>query len=652
MCKHVSRLFLPVVVFALTTFCCSQDSQVQVNVLMRPATASDISASRATGLQAAAPVSDSFTQFVRFPSEINNRFFQPQNGFAYYRDFFTGGETLDTGVDGESISAVMITADNPPQTLQFNPITFHANLNGQQDCWVGFAQTICNAPVLDVTWFVQTQCFTAGTFTMAFSHQGAEFFRGTYTITPTIPAHTVPGDNSDPVPNAPAISYNQGDYPTTQYGDFCSFQVTNSQGRTSTVVRHCDPVNHPTEKTMFIKQLGCALTSATMVLGYFGLFTDPVTLNTYLTQNHGYDDAGGVNWPVVVRYANANGLGVSFARTNNNGNAARNATCAKGPTIIPVQHTVPNDPTHRLHGHFVTVWGQDGDPQNTYLLKDPNGGIGDRLDGTTPPRDYNNRYTGTREFQGPDQNFNIPTFEGVLSVKIHSPAELLITNSAGQRTGFDPATNTSFTEIPNAVYAQDLITDVTDSSPEPAESDSKVLDLGAAAADTYTVTVTGTDFGTYTLEFSSIDPNFQEALNILRDVPTSPGQVQTFTFTTPIVSGQPFPLSGGFNGGGQRPRDVNRFLTYGNPSSGKTSLGAGTTTFPLMVFYDPSVIPSSFSAVLNGTNVSTLFNPTPGGFEVVNIPVVSGSNVIKLSIDGNLGTRVATDTDRLVFDVP
>jgi hypothetical protein len=71
-----------------------------------------------------------------------------------------------------------------------------------------------------------------------------------------------------------------------------------------------------------------------------------------------------------------------------------------------------------------------------------------------------------------------------------------------------------------------------------------------------------------------------------------------------------------------------------------------------MVFYAPTVIPSSFSAVLNGTDVSNLFNPTPGGFEVVNIPVVSGSNVIKLSIDGNLATRVATDSDRLVFDVP
>jgi hypothetical protein len=629
-----------------------QTDQIQGQVIMRAGNSPKVS-QPVSGAASLAPSSfDTFDGFVRFPSEINNRFFQmQQGGTAYYRDFFTGGETTDQGVDGQSISAQMVTADN--QTLSFGSITFFANLNGQQDCWVGPGETICNASTLIVTWFAQTQCFTTGTFTMTFFRQGAAFATSTFQITPTIPPHTVPGDINDPVPGDPPVAnvtnkYNQGSYSTIQYGDFCSFPVT-VNGRTRNVVGHCDPVAHPTETIMHISALGCALTDATMVLGYFGAFTDPPTLNTYLTNHGGYNDSGGIRWPVIQQYAATRNLGLGFKTTGNSGTAVRNPSCSKGPVIIPVQHTVGNSPA--IHHHFVTTWGQQGDPATTLLLKDPNGGIGDLLSGTTPPRNYNNNYFGTREFQGPDQNFTIPTFNGNLTVTIHSPAELLITNSAGQQTGFDPTTNTSFDQIPNSAYIDDSITDVTDDSDTPAQADSKVLDLGAPAADTFTLTVTGTDFGTYSLEFVSFDPNFQPASTAIHDVPTSPGAVQTFTFTTPIVAGQPFPLSGAFDGGGQRPKDVNHFLSYANPTSSSTTLPTGTTSFPLMIFYDSRDIASTFTAVLNGSDVSSMFHPAPGTFEVVNIPLVGGSNVLKLSIDGNLPSRVATDTDRLVFDV-
>ena len=637
-------LFSVVSILLLTTQSQSQQTvQLQGQVVMRSANSS----SAIQPASAAAPIAtagfDSFNGFVRFPSEINNRSFQfQQGGTAYFRDFFTGGQTTDQGVDGQSISAQMVTADN--QTFTFSPITFFANLNGQQDCWVGPGATICNASTLVVTWFSQTQCLTAGTFTMTFFRQGAPFATSTFQITPTIPPHTVPGNNSDPVPGD-TIDYNQGDYPTTQYGDFCRFPVT-VNNKTRNVVGHCDPVAHPTETIMNIRQLGCALTDATMVLGYFGAFTDPPTLNTYLTNNGGYNDTGGIRWPVIRQYAATRNLGLSFTSTNNSGTAVRTPTCSKGPTIIPVQHTVGASTT--IHHHFVTVWGQQGDPATTYLLKDPNGGIGDLLNGTTPPRNYNNQYFGTREFQGPDQNFTVPTFNGNLTFTIHSPAELLVTNSAGQKTGFDPITNTSFAQIPNAVYVDDSITDVTDDTDTPAQADSKVLDVGAPANDTFTLTVTGTDTGTYSLEFVSFDANFQPTSTAIRNVPTSPGAVQTFTITTPIITGQPFPLAGAFDGGGQS-GTVDHFLTFGNPT--KATLPVGTTTFPLMIFYDSRDIASTFSAVLNGADVSTLFHPAPGTFEVVNIPLAGGTNVLKLSISGNLPGRVATDTDRLVFDV-
>ena len=118
--------------------------------------------------------------------------------------------------------------------------------------------------------------------------------------------------------------------------------------------------------------------------------------------------------------------------------------------------------------------------------------------------------------------------------------------------------------------------------------------------------------------------------------------------STNIKSGT---LSGGFDGGGQRPKDVNKFLTYANPSDSQTDLPAGTTTFPLMIFYGSNMITPSFKASLNGVDITSLFNPNPGSHETVPINLAAGRNVLSLSTDGNLPTRVATDTDRLVFIV-
>lgn len=641
----ISVLFLP------TLLQSQQTDPVQGQVIMRAGSGPQSNPTISAATPLAPGGFDSFQDFVRFPSEINNRSFQfLQGGPAYFRDFFTGGQTTDQGVDGQSISAQMVTADN--QTISFSPITFFANLNGQQDCWVGPGATICNASTLIVTWFVQTQCFTAGTFSMTFFRQGAPFATSSFQIMPTIPPHTVPGDVNDPVNGDPPLAgvsnkYNQGSYSTIQYGNFCSIPVT-VNGKTSNKVIRCDPVKHPNETIMHISALGCALTDTTMVLGYFGAFTDPPTLNTYLTNNGGYDDGGGVRWPVVQQYALTRGLGLGFTKTDNSGTAVRMPMCSKGPTIIPVQHTVGT--STKIHHHFVTAWGQQGDPATTYLLKDPNGGFGDLLNGTTPPRNYNNNYFGTREFQGPDQNFNFPTFEGNLTVTIHSPAELLVTNSAGLKTGFDPITNTSFDQIPNTSYVDDSITDVTDGSDTPAEADSKALDLGVQGSDTFTLTVTGTDFGTYSLEFVSFDPNFQPTSTGMQDIPISPGEVHTFSFNTPIISGQPFPLSGSFDGGGQS-ATVDHFLTYANPTQARTTLATGTTSFSVLIFYDSQVIANTFTADLNGSDVSSLFHPAAGTFEAVSIPIAAGTNVLKLSISGNLPGRVATDTDRLVFDV-
>jgi hypothetical protein len=111
-------------------------------------------------------------------------------------------------------------------------------------------------------------------------------------------------------------------------------------------------------------------------------------------------------------------------------------------------------------------------------------------------------------------------------------------------------------------------------------------------------------------------------------------------------------MTGGFDGGGQRPRDVNKFLTYAQLSATSTALPAGTTSYALLVFFNQNIISSTFHAQLNGIDITSLFSPSPGSGQTIMLPLQKGRNVLQLSVDGNLTNRVATDTDRLVFDLP
>ncbi len=105
-----------------------------------------------------------------------------------------------------------------------------------------------------------------------------------------------------------------------------------------------------------------------------------------------------------------------------------------------------------------------------------------------------------------------------------------------------------------------------------------------------------------------------------------------------------------YNGGGQKPNDVNLFLSYTNPLEHRNPIRAAETRFPLSIRYGATVLPPTFKATLNGTDVTASFRPAVGSAEVVTIVLQSGSNTVVLSIDGKTASgRTATDTDRLVL---
>ena len=88
-----------------------------------------------------------------------------------------------------------------------------------------------------------------------------------------------------------------------------------------------------------------------------------------------------------------------------------------------------------------------------------------------------------------------------------------------------------------------------------------------------------------------------------------------------------------YDGGGQNAA-TNDFLRYTSPVQHETDLRASETRFPVGIAYGPTTIPSTFHAVLNGTDISSSFHPSPNHIEGVTISLQSGGNTLVLSIDG------------------
>ncbi|HXH40308.1 MAG TPA: hypothetical protein VNN08_16890, partial [Thermoanaerobaculia bacterium] len=238
-----------------------------------------------------------------------------------------------------------------------------------------------------------------------------------------------------------------------------------------------------------------------------------------------------------------------------------------------------------------------------------------------------------------------------LRFTFYSPVEAYVTDPMGRRVGIDPATGTTFDEIPNALYDNDA-GEMDNDADLPDPNPRKTLELFGDVDGDYALTVTGTGTGTYTADIYAVDASQNVPSISIKQVPTSLNQVQTYVVHFDHTNAANVAFTGGFDGGGQRPKDVNKFLTYANPSSSSTTLPAGTTTYPLIIFYSTEMLPATFNATLNGVDITSQFAPAPGTMQIVSLSLPSGRNVLKLSTDGQLPSRVATDSDRLVLQVP
>lgn len=357
--------------------------------------------------------------------------------------------------------------------------------------------------------------------------------------------------NADGICDAPYIFLGGRDnYPWTKQDGWKAPLILDVpkfyQNATSTL---SDP-NWPAEIYDFtnktISQKGCALTSLAMILNYHGATTtpdtyestNPFTLNEWLKGTSGYAISpkylGNILWEKIDNYSNK----VSYFKlaeltslqtfdcTRGNLDWCKtvldNDLIAGRPVIIYTRFTTATST------HFVVATGKIDD---SWYINDPLKLPPPRI---TPTKlsdyPYGNIIFGLRRFI-PEPTIN-PSF---IYFYLASPAELIVIDSQGRKTGFDPTTQTYYYEISNAVYYEERLDN--DETGEPGIP-IKVLNIGQPGNGIYTLQVIGIDSGSYELGMNASDMNGSSTIQLVSGV-TKPNFVSEYTIdytSTPGVS--------------------------------------------------------------------------------------------------------------------
>lgn len=555
----------------------------------------------------------------RWPAGKNYTFFQTmENATAYYRDAFVAQVFSTYGaVNGDTWR---VTATLPGgRIIDWGTMQFYASYGGNTNCFV-WGWVICGGTSITVYAYTPSQCLPNGEWTFNVYANAALVGANKFTMLPEVPPHDV-------------VTLSQVTNPESSYDGICYTLMDGKKVKT--------PCTTPGAIPYTIKQKGCALACTAMVSGYHGFNIGPdagiIAMNNALTTSGGYDQDGNIKWKRASEYSGRS-LFYIGRRDGQDDQALKQDICQFGPQAIAVKNTT----------HFVLATGRDKD-ETTWKISDPATGTVRTLQA------YGNVYNGVRRFRGPEQvytdNLNQITFY------LYSPAELMITDSQGRRSGLDPISGVSYNEIPGSSYGVEGIGVLEDDGTisEDEDNKTKALEMIGIPDGEYILQVTGTGMGAYDLEIDQTGPDGKSlpTTTKLNDIPTQPGEMHKYSIQYSATATQPASFAGSFDGGGQQPTDMNKFLRYSTPTQSRTQLPTGSTQTRIMLSYGSTTLPETFVATLNGANVTSLFAPAPGKFEGVTLPLQKGSNTLVLSINGKkVSGHIAADTDRLVFLVP
>lgn len=565
--------------------------------------------------------SNTLGPLYRYPAE-EKEWLLMENAIAYFRDVLAGAVTYISGAtDGETLTADEQRPDG--STIAWPILTFYSSYQGLANCFVSNGQPLqCGSTSITLIWWTTVQCQPPGLWTQNFYNNNNYLFSTQFTLLPQIYPNKVPLYNQ--------LAYND------HYDNVCRI--------TTCSTRDCDePCGTRTDEIpVTIAQEGCALTDAAMVLSYHGVSVDPPTVNMWLNNYRdargnplGYDPKGRIRWNAIAVYARHRGIPIIYNPPHPSDSVwpgfdqLERYICYYGPQIIKMVN----------RNHWMTGIGRN--PERTlYLANDPEGGALTAL----------SSYREMRTFGG--QEYTYTDMSGI-TIRFYSPGELLLTDPQGRRVGYDPINKITYNEIPAAFYETIGFEDTITKEQGP---DLKELEVPRPIAGDYQLQVIGTATGTYLLDIMAVGDNGEPYnVAIFKDIPIAPNKIHTYGFYYSKRAGAQLEfkaVEGNFDGKGQRPSDVNKFLSYVTPTQSTTTLPAGTASFSLIIIYDKNIIPSTFQATLNGKDVTSSFHPSTGSAESVTLNLSQGRNTLVLSVEGNLPNRIARDTDRFVFIVP
>lgn len=250
-----------------------------------------------------------------------------------------------------------------------------------------------------------------------------------------------------------------------------------------------------------VKDWGCALTSAAMIVSYHGqkqngFTTNPGLLNDWLRNNNGYT-GGLIYWGKVAEYARRNGVSLYFHDkiSYRDDGLVNTFMCSNWPIILNTQ-------TSPYKGHWVVATGQI---QSGWNINDPG-----YYSLTTLP---NTSYAGFATYSDSSTGVKSLTIVALTNQGIPATAndskllevdqrslEFLITDPAGRKTGFDHSSNIYVNEILDASYSIDLL-----GSSDGSYIEALVFQLGAPLPGEYLIEIFGSGSETYEMEFLAYD---------------------------------------------------------------------------------------------------------------------------------------------------
>lgn len=267
--------------------------------------------------------------------------------------------------------------------------------------------------------------------------------------------------------------------------------------------------------------LGCATTSLAMALNSVGISSiqtragrlpfDPGSLNEFMKEQPSFNDydknenvrfdnttadVGAISHPGKQFFFNKTAGGWDSTKTPQQAaQALKQAVCGGAATVVMVPTIAKCKVLSSVPGgHFVLVYGEQDKPDGTpqFLIDDPGCSLFTTLD------DYNNAYVTIG-------NVFDPANVSRLDFDVGDGAEISVTDSSGEKTGYDLPTGNDLREIPQSSYERTFLSDL--STGLPATGTTHSIQVFQPISGTYNLSVTGLKVGAYQLTVAAYSPD-------------------------------------------------------------------------------------------------------------------------------------------------